>query len=57
LKASPLGKSTAGAVRDAINGFKTRVMVWGGLLARRQNGQQASIHIDIDAGVDMVGFE
>ena len=51
------GRSTAGAVRDAINGFETLVMVREGLLVRRQDGQQASIHIGIDTGVGKVGFQ
>jgi hypothetical protein len=51
------GNQSTGAVLDAINGFETLVMVWEGLLARRQDGQQASIHIDIDTGVGKVGFQ
>jgi hypothetical protein len=36
---------------------ETLVMVQEGLLARPQDGQQASIHIDIEAGVGKVGFQ
>ena len=38
------------------NGVKL-VMVQEGLLARPQDGQQASIHIGIEAGVGKVGFQ
>ena len=39
------------------NGGEILVMVQEGLLARPQDGQQASIHIGIEAGVGKVGFQ
>jgi hypothetical protein len=53
-----LGKSTARGGSRCDQWVETLVMVREGLLARPiQDGQQASIHIGIEAGVGKVGCE
>jgi hypothetical protein len=53
-----LGKSTAWGGSRCNLRAETLVMVREGLLARPgQDGQQASIHIGIEAGVGKVGFQ
>jgi hypothetical protein len=52
------GKTTAWGGSYCDKWVETLMMVQEGLLARlSQDGQQASIHIGIEAGVGKVGFQ